>query len=291
MAGAMSNAIQTQVYRSSEFRGGQGAAGPSRGGGDADGDPSAIAASREEDLFVFEVASVSLRKGERMVLPVAEFDLPYEDVFALDLPFSPPAEVQCNVSGERLEELQQLLNSPRVQHRIRLTNNSKFPLTTAPAIILRDKRLVAQGMMTYTSIGAKGELEVTTAIDIQVRRSDLETKRTPHATFVAGDPYLRIDLAGTISLTNHRSIPVKIEVTRHVLGDISEASHEGKIERGGLFDADRRWGRGTWPYWWGWYSWPWWWSHANGLARAKWTVALEPDQSTELSYKWSYFWR
>ncbi len=81
---AMSNAIMTQT--SAEDR--RGAAGrppvdlgPQIGGGE-----------RQEDLFVFEVQHVTLKKGERMVLPVAEYMLPYRDVFTLDVPFTPPME-------------------------------------------------------------------------------------------------------------------------------------------------------------------------------------------------------
>ena len=37
-------------------------------------------AGKSEDLFVFTVPHVSLKRGERMVLPIAEFTLPYKDV-------------------------------------------------------------------------------------------------------------------------------------------------------------------------------------------------------------------
>ena len=49
-------------------------------------------------------------------------------------------------------------------HKLRLTNNSKYPLTTAPALILRDGRVLAQGMMTYTATGADVDLAITTAV-------------------------------------------------------------------------------------------------------------------------------
>jgi len=66
-----------------------------------------------------------------MVLPVAEFTLPYKDVFTLELPFAPPPEVRGNFGGEQQRELARLFNSPKVWHKLRLTNNSKYPLTTA----------------------------------------------------------------------------------------------------------------------------------------------------------------
>src|SRR5262249_51212963 len=135
-------------------------------------------AGKSEDLFVFNLPHVTLKKGERMVLTIAEFTLPYEDLFTLDLPFSPPPEVRGNFNNEQQRELSRLFNSPKVMHKIRLTNSSKYPLTTAPALILRDGRALAQGLMTYTSPGANVDLAITTAIDFQVKKTESEDKRT-----------------------------------------------------------------------------------------------------------------
>src|SRR5207253_722798 len=103
---------------------------------------------KNEDLFVFNVPHVTLKKGERMVLLIAEFTLPYQDLFTLDLPFAPPQEVRANLNNDQQRELARLFNAPKVMHKIRLTNNSKYPLTTAPALIIRDGHVLAQGMMT-----------------------------------------------------------------------------------------------------------------------------------------------
>src|SRR5262249_27233851 len=61
-------------------------------------------AGKSEDLFVFNLPHVTLKKGERMVLTIAEFTLPYEDLFTLDLPFSPPPEVRGNFNNEQQRE-------------------------------------------------------------------------------------------------------------------------------------------------------------------------------------------
>ena len=115
-------------------------------------------AGKSEDLFVFTVPHVTLKRGERMVLPIAEFTLPYKDVFTLELPFGPPPEVRANLNNEQQRELARLFSAPKVMHKVRLTNNSKYPLTTAPALIIRAGRVLAQGMMTYTATGASVDL-------------------------------------------------------------------------------------------------------------------------------------
>ena len=249
-------------------------------------------AGKTEDLFMFDVKHVTLKKGQRMVVPITEFTLKYRDVYALDIPFTPPTEVWRNFNnGQQQSELARLFNSPKVMHKIRLANSSVYPLTTAPALILRDDRVLAQGLMTYASPGADADLDVTTAVDVRVKKTDSETKRTPNAEKWQGNQYGRIDLEGKITLTSFAKLPVEVEVTRSVLGNASEADHDGKIEMVNIFEDSAFGSGGSYPYWWGWFSWPWWWHHFNGVGRIHWTVNLEPGKPTDLAYTWNYYWQ
>lgn len=141
--------------------------------------PDVAASGKCEDLFVFTLNHVSLRKGQRMVLPIGEFKLKYKDVHSLDVPFAPPAEVWRHLDSQRQAELVRLFSAPKVVHHIRLFNSSEYPLTTAPALILRNDRVLAQGMMTYAAPGADTDLSITTAVDIRVKKTDNETARIP----------------------------------------------------------------------------------------------------------------
>jgi hypothetical protein len=163
-------------------------------------------------------------------------------------------------------------------------------LTTAPVMILRQGRIIAQGMMTYTAIGASSDLELTAAVDIAVDKLDNETERVPDAAKWDNYTYARSNLTGTITLTNRRSDTVSLEIRRSILGQIDSASHEGSIEHlgrheGGWMDPNSL------PFWWGWYNWPYWWYHFNAVGRVTWEYELKPGKSIELQYKWHYFWR
>jgi len=199
--------------------------------------------------------------------------------------------VRGNLNNEQQRELGRLLGSPKVMHKIRLTNNSKYPLTTAPTLIIREGRLLAQGLMTYTSPGTDVDLPITTAVDFQVKRSDLETKRTPNAMQENGNSYSRIDLAGKISIGNHRTEATELEITRNLLGLVDRAEHEGKIEKMNMFENGDTMATSDYPYWWGWYGWPNWWNYFNGISRITWKITLERNQNLELGYDWHYFWR
>jgi hypothetical protein len=103
--------------------------------------------------------------------------------------------------------------------------------------------------------------------------------------------FFRIDLAGKVTITSHRSQPVDLEVTRYVLGVADQADTQGKIEKLNVVEDGEYWGGGEFPVWWNWYGWPSWWSYFNGLGRITWKLKLEPKQTTTLSYEWHYFWR
>jgi hypothetical protein len=282
----LSNAIMTQSqfadFRGSEFRGPQPAP--------LDLGPEAPEANRMEDLFVFAVPHVTLRKGERMVLPVAEYSVPYEDVFTLELPFAPPPELRANVSGDQQAELARLFHAPRVMHKIRLRNTGRQPFTTAPALIVRDDRVLGQGMMTYAAPGGSADIDVTRAVDVHGKKSDREVGRVPNAVQWQSHQYGRVDLEGTISLTSYRQDPVEVEVTRSTLGNVETADSGGVIEKINVFEEAGFMAAGY-PDWWNRYNWPHWWHHFNGVSRVTWKLKLEPGEPVEVGYTWHYFWR
>jgi len=252
--------------------------------------PDVAGSGKNEDLYIFTLEHVTLKKGQRMVVPVAEYRLEYQDVFVLDLPFGPPPEVRHNLNSQQQTKLAQLYHSPKVMHKIRLANNAKCPLTTAPALILSQGRIIAQSMMTYTAVGASSDLELTTAVDIAVEKLDNETDRIPDAAKWDNNTYARSNLTGTIHLTNRRSDTVNLEIHRSVLGNIDSAGHEGSIahlgrHEGGWMDPNSL------PFWWGWYNWPYWWYHFNAVGRVTWECELKPGKSIDLEYQWHYFWR
>lgn len=285
LASNFSNAMMTQVARMGDYRSD---VQPAEGG-----EAPVPEGARREDLFVFTVPDVTLRKGERIVLPLVEIPVPYEDVFALDVPFAPPPEVRQNLNSQQQAELARLFNAPRVMHKARLKNDSAYPFTTAPALVLREGRVLAQGMMTYAASGASADLSITAAVDIQVKKSDSETKRTPNAVTMNGTSYMRVDLDGKVRLTNHRTQSVEVEVVRHALGQIDSADHDGKVEMNNVFEGTdyQPVGGEEYPYWWSWYSWPWWWHHLNGVGRVTWKVTLESGKPVDLGYAWHYYWR
>lgn len=279
--GFLSNALMSQRISFPADEAAPAGSGPS--------EPEVSGSVQNEDLFVFTVKNVTLRRGARMVVPVAEFELPYKDVYTLDVEFGPPAEVRGNLDAAKQEELARKLGESKVVHKLRLTNKSAYPLTTAPALLVSNGKLLAQSTMTFTSIGGEVDLPVTAAVDIKAKRTDKETGRTPDAAKWNDNSFNRIDLTGTLEITNYKDKPVVVEVSREVLGTLDSATPDGSVAQMSL---EEYWS-GGWRtrWWWHWYGWPGWWSALNGVGSAKWTVTVEPKKPVTLVYKWHYFWR
>ena len=281
---AFSNAIRTQARFTEMPRDESGSAGG------VDLGPELTGMKNNEDLFIFSLDHVSLKKGQRMVLPIAEYTLPYEDIYTIDLSFAPPLEMRRNFNTNQHLQLAKLFHAPKAIHKIRLTNKSEYPLTTAPATIFKDGRVLAQGMMTYTSIGGTGNLEITTAVNIKVKNSDQQVATTPNAVKWNGDSYAKVDMAGTIELTNYSDKSVTVYVKRSILGNMDEATQDGTIKQLGHGDDGFAFESGV-PIWWNWCSWPWWWYHFNSIGQVNWEIELDPQEEIKLDYNWHYYWR
>jgi hypothetical protein len=243
--------------------------------------------SRREDLYVHTVRGISLQKGERMVLPLASLKMPYRDLYALDLPLAPPAEFRNQIGGEHSAELSRLAATPRVQHFIRLSNNSTQPLTTAPGLLLREGKVISQALMTYTPVGAQSDVKLDDALDIRVRKEEQQVERGPARDQAGGTRLSEVKHTGILTIRNLGSRPAQLEVTRAVLGRVSQVDNGGKAESLSILDGDWE-NRVARPGWWDSVSWPLGWASRNPIGRITWNVKVDAGKSLALRYQWSY---
>ncbi len=281
---ALSNAIMSQTARMSDARGYR----DNSQVGQPENNVEVAGADQAEDLYIFNVSNVTLKRGERLFVPLAVTEVPYESVYTLTLPVTPPSDMWRNFGTDQQREIARMLDRPTAKHVLRLTNASEHPFTTAPALIIRDGQPLAQGMLRYTAKTASVDLEVTSAVDIRVESSEREAQREHDGLRWNGNTYARVELTGSTKLTNYKTKAVKIEVRKFVLGKATEASANGSVE-GINFFTGMDWDQPSFA-WWRWYGWPWWWSRLNSASRIDWTVKLEPGESVDLQCAWQYFW-
>ena len=274
---ALSNSLMSQVANyGAEPRLGESEGAKATGG------------SANEDLYVFTVEHVTLAKGERLVLPLREFELSYRDVYTLDVKLAPPASMRPQLSSEQVLQLAREQAAPKAKHVLRLKNTADAPLTTAPALVLSNGRVLAQGRMTYAPVGVECDVEINTALDVCVETEERESARTPDAVRWNGDAYGLIDMAGVITLRNEKRQPVELEVRRSVLGLVHSVGADGQMKQLDLVALGNEASTHTW---WGWWSWPYWWFHFNGYGESRWKLTLAPGASKTPDAAWRYYWR
>lgn len=284
-SGMLSNAIMSQSARMTEVRveGGSGAGAGSPGFG---------AGERREDLYVYRLEGVTLAKGGRMVVPVLEYEVEAERLYRLELIPSPPDRFRQRFNRQNERELAALLERPTARHVLRMTNENAggVPMTTAPALVVRDGVALAQGMLTYTPAGGTVDLEVGAAIDIEVEEREWELSRTEKAKRWNSSDYGRSDIRFELTLTNRKDHAVRVEVVKLAFGEAGEVSDGGESLRVSQLRADR-WSSAVVGRWWVWHPLPWYWYRLNSATEYSWEVELEPGASAELSAEWHYFWR
>jgi hypothetical protein len=275
-----SNAIQTQIASGSYALAPQPASGPTVGEGSAN-----------EDFFFFDVKNLTLKKGERSIIPIAQNELKYQDIYVAQSPAAPPPQIYQSLNSE---QQRQVLAATRAQfmHKLRVTNTSKQPLTTAPTLIERNGQLLAQTLMTYTATGGRSDINLAPAVDITLKRSEDETKRTPDALTYNTEKFSRIDVSGKLSVTSFRNEAVTIEITRQFIGKVETAgtgNTRGEIRQVGAGDdalLEPEDGAPAWTSYTNNY-----WRQVNPTSSVTWTLNLSAKSTLELPYTYFYFWR
>ena len=174
----------------------------------ADFDPAAFAGRGDSDLFFYELTNVSLKRGERGYFPLFTAEVPYESVYDCRISESQPAP------GSRGEEF-----SEDVWHALRLSNDSKQPWTTAPAIVTREGLILGQDTLYFTSLGSRTLLRFTKALDVRASSTEKEVERQHNAPHW-GTTWDLVTAEGKITLINLKPVEVTVVVHRTVEGEI-----------------------------------------------------------------------
>ncbi|MDW8290214.1 MAG: hypothetical protein RMM06_05790 [Armatimonadota bacterium] len=235
--------------------------------------PEVTGAAAREDLFVFTVEGVSLRKGERMTLPVATYTLDYRDVYTLHIP--PDVAPPVSPLEAHQQEVAADLTTPKVTHRIRLKNTTAHPFTTAPILLLAGDTLLRQDRITYTPRGSEVDIPIGTAVNISVQRKDRELRRTAGAATLGGVDYVLVQMEGTLTLTNYTDKTVDLEVTRVIHGEVESVSPQAEVTRTGGASGSAV------PV-----------APAlNPTSQIVWKLSLPAGQNAQLTCQWKYYTR
>lgn len=249
----MSNALFTQ--RSSEFR-------SNRAGGNDSGAvvelPEELSGKGGNDLFVYEIEPMTLKKGERATVPILRTKVAYRDVYTWDIDVI-HAETYATSSADSPSPL--VLSENTIWRQVELINNTELPWTTGAAMFVDGFQPLAQELLTYTSPGGICRIPVTVSVDLRGRVEDAEINRELNALQWRGSHYARVQGRIGIEVTNNKANPVPVEVRLRFGGKAKQASNNGKISMES-FRADNWQNRQGDPI--------------NNSSKVEWTVDIDP---------------
>lgn len=117
-----------------------------------------------------------------------------------------------------------------VQHHLTLENNTTTPWTTGPCLAIAGAQPLSEDVLKYTPVNGKGELTVTTAINISKNIKETETDRKLKAHEPSPSSYLDlVTVTGTIKLKSFEKQPIDITITKKVIGKPVIATKDGTI--------------------------------------------------------------
>lgn len=214
-----------------------------------------LGAEKRQDLFVYGVKSLGLKKGARAMVSLWKKKVPQRHVYTAD--FGTATRTASNEGPLKLSE-------NTVWHQLELTDDTDVPFTTGAALLMEGGLPLGQDLLAYTSPGGKTMIPITTALNLRAVQSEREVGRTADAKSVDGTRYSLLQKKGTIALANRQQERVTLRVTLSTLGKVEKASHSGAVV---LDEQDR----------------------VNNQSRVSWEVSLEAGQSMTLSYDLSVY--
>lgn len=157
------------------------------------------------DYTVYTKKDLTLRRGEKAILTLFTQRIKYSHVYR----WSPPSPME---------------------HSLVLHNETATAWTTGPCLALSQDNPLSEDLLQYVPKGGRGELPVTTAINIAHEKHEREIKRQLKAHSPTEHVhYDLVTLEGTLLLRNYEKRPAEIVIDNSIPGKPTTADAEGAI--------------------------------------------------------------
>jgi hypothetical protein len=95
--------------------------------------------------------------------------------------------------------------------------------------VLEDERAIGQETVRYTPAGGTAEIRLAKGIGLKVEKTEAEAKRLAPVR-VGKTDYIPVQLKGTLTITNYKSKPAALKVTKTVRGKVDRLSEGGILK-------------------------------------------------------------
>ncbi|MFO8009066.1 MAG: DUF4139 domain-containing protein [Candidatus Brocadiia bacterium] len=176
-----------------------------------------------EDLFLYPVENVHLKRGEVGYYPLFTEAVPCKHIYQWRIPDY--ADEGNRRRNERPEEGAQV-----VWHALRLENTTAVPWTTAPAQTVQQDQILGQDILGYTPPGGEATLRITQAVAVKAEQAEREVERERNAARYYGYSYDRVTVRGRLALHNFKDQAVTLEITKELSGEVTSTDPDAEIE-------------------------------------------------------------
>lgn len=218
-----------------------------------------------EDLFLYPVKNVQLKKDESGYYPLFTESVPFKHIYVWEIPDYVDEEGRYYYDRDRRRKRER---QEDVWHCLRMENNTRVPWTTAPAETVKEDQILGQDTLKYTPQKSKTTLRITKAVNVKAEQTELETARKREAKRFYGDYFDLITVDGKLSVINLQQKAITLEITKTLSGEVKETEPKAAIEKQA---------RGL--------------RRMNGIVNLKWTIDLGPGEHKDLSYKYEVYVR
>jgi hypothetical protein len=157
------------------------------------------------DYTVYTKKDLTLRRGEKAILTLFTQSIKYSHIYR----WSPPSPME---------------------HSLVMHNETATAWTTGPCLALSQDNPLSEDLLQYVPKGGRGELPVTTAINIAHEKREREIKRQLKAHSPSEHVYFDlVTLEGTLLLRNYEKRPVEIVIDNAIPGKPVTAEADGAI--------------------------------------------------------------
>jgi hypothetical protein len=194
------------------------------------------------DYTVYTKKDLTVRRGEKAIVTLFVKKIRYGHVYR----WSPPEAMQ---------------------HFLVLQNDTDTAWTTGPCLAVSNGNPLSEDLLKYVPKGGKGELPVTTAINIAHEQSESERDRKLKAHEPQHNFWVDlVTIEGTLKVRNFEKTPVDIVINAAMPGKPLVASDDGKV----MVDTQKL-------------------QLLDRAGTCRWQIKLDPGQSKSLTYQYERY--
>jgi hypothetical protein len=224
--------------------------------------------TQEEDLFLYSRKNVTLGRGERATYNVFSQGVSYEHVYEWNLEEQSRVDGFGNAQNNSNSGVDRSTKKDDIWHALRLKNTTKFPWTSAPAMVISGTKPLSQDTVPYTPKGAASSLRLTVATDIRASHEENEVERQKDVQRRRNHNYDEVTIEGTLTVKNYKNKEVHLSIADRVRGNLESQTDGGKATK--LAEAI---------------------AVDNPLSRLTWEVTLNAGEEKVIKYRYKVWLR